>query len=83
MYRTYVPYVQVCEAGDKDLQEILDEQGSKPLPENQCRYIFECMVAAVRHLHSLDLVSSATAGGQDRVPYLCLIIAQRGSKELF
>ena len=28
----------------------------RTLPENQCRYMFECMVAAVRHMHSLDWV---------------------------
>lgn len=58
----------MCDGGDKDLQEILDEQGSKPLPENQCRYIFECMVAAVRHMHSLDYVSNAT-------PQSCMVAA--------
>ena len=55
-------YPPVVDGGDKDLQEILDEQGSNPLPENQCRYIFECMVAAVRHMHSLDLVGGWVQG---------------------
>ncbi|KAG2495159.1 hypothetical protein HYH03_006767 [Edaphochlamys debaryana] len=50
------PYALVMDAGDKDLQEILDEWGAKPMPENQTRYIFECMVAAVQHLHTLGHV---------------------------
>jgi serine/threonine protein kinase len=45
------------DGGDVDLQYVLDEQGSKPLPENQCRFIFECIVQAVEHVHSHDLVS--------------------------
>lgn len=50
-----IPYCLLY-TGDKDLYEILDEAGSNPLPENQCRYIFECMAMAVQHLHMLDLV---------------------------
>jgi len=50
------PYALVCDGGDKDLYEILEEQGTNPLPENQCRYIFECMAGAVQHMHLLDLV---------------------------
>ena len=57
------PSLQVCDGGDKDLQEMLDEQGSKPLPENQCRFIFECMVCAVRHMHERDLVRGRGRGG--------------------
>lgn len=50
------PYCLVMQGGDKDLQDILDEQGSMPLPENQVRFIFECVAQAVHYCHSLSLV---------------------------
>lgn len=47
---------QVMDGGDKDLFDILEEMGSKGLPENQCRYVFDSMATAVQQLHMMDLV---------------------------
>ncbi|KAG1670581.1 hypothetical protein FOA52_012153 [Chlamydomonas sp. UWO 241] len=47
------PFAMVTYGGEQSLFDFLSEHGHRALAENQVRYIFECITAALAHMHGL------------------------------
>ena len=45
------PHAVVLEAGDVTLEQLLKDCGSRRLPDNQARFIFESVAQALKHMH--------------------------------
>ncbi|KAG1670580.1 hypothetical protein FOA52_012152 [Chlamydomonas sp. UWO 241] len=50
------PFAMVTYGGEQSLFDFLSEHGHRALAENQIRYIFECITAALLHLHGKGYV---------------------------